>query len=128
MIPVMILSFLTSSLYGSSYSGKGLISKLTVIPDGDNKDYILVNGFDSAGNCPNAQGLVVAKFQTTESGNRAYSLAVAAKLSGKQIRLVVNDTSKNQEGFCYVRAIELIELEWPKMLDYILVQLTPKAE
>ena len=116
MTRIIIATLLSiTSIFGHAstppqYDGTGTIVKLASIPSEDDRDYITVQNFISAGNCPVSSGLVIAKIKTSPAGNRAYSLALAAKMTGKQVKLVVNDQEqKNFEGFCYVKALEIIE-------------------
>ncbi|KGJ90384.1 hypothetical protein [Colwellia psychrerythraea] len=109
VISVILLSMISVFASATQYTGTGNIVRLVSIPGGDNRDYIAVYNFTSAGNCPVSSGLVIAKIQTSASGNRVYSLALAAKVSGKQVKLVVDNALKNDEGFCYVKSLEFVE-------------------
>ncbi len=103
LILLLSLSIITE-IKATSYSHTDTVKKLVTIPSGQDKDYITLNNFISAGNCLNAHGYVVAKF--SENHDRVFSLAIAAKMAGKEIRLVVDDTVKNSEGFCLVKSLE----------------------
>jgi hypothetical protein len=103
-ILIFVLSFsVVNEVKATSYSHTATIKKIVTIPSGTDKDYLTLNNFTSAGNCLNAHGLVVAKF--SENHNRIFSLALAAKMADREVRLVVEDTAKNSEGFCLVKAL-----------------------
>ncbi|MGH1487540.1 MAG: hypothetical protein ACRBCI_15100 [Cellvibrionaceae bacterium] len=91
----------------ATYKSTNTIYRLGVITNRDNVDYIIINGFTSAGTCPLSLGLVVARFPNNEQGSRAYSMALAAKMSGRNIELGVDDSVKNAEGSCFVKTLEL---------------------
>ncbi|OLF75200.1 hypothetical protein AWH60_11310 [Pseudoalteromonas haloplanktis] len=105
-ILIILLSLSTiSEIKATSYSHTDTVKKVVTIPSGQDKDYITLNNFTSAGNCLNAHGVVVAKFSA--SHDRVFSLAIAAKMANKKVRLIVDDAIKNSEGFCLVKALEL---------------------
>jgi len=109
LISLSILLLVSSQVYAATFKKTNTIYQITSITKDNDRDYVLLDGFDTAGSCPLSQGLVVAKFPTTEQGSRAFSLAMAAKLSGKKVRLGLDDTYKNYEGYCFVVAIDIVE-------------------
>ena len=109
IILVLLFFVMPEYTFAANYGHTGVISRIVAVPAGADRDYILVDGFQSAGSCPVTSGLVIAKFPSGEAGNRSYALAMAAKMAGKSIHLVVNDTSKNFEGMCYVVSIQVTD-------------------
>lgn len=100
--------FLSSQLVlADTYKSVDTIYRLGTVLTRDNADFIIINGFTSAGTCPLSSGLVVARFPSGESGARAYSLALAAKMAGKNVELAVDDTIKNSNGQCLVKSLEI---------------------
>jgi hypothetical protein len=96
--------------FAATFSHNDAILRLAVIEYQTNADIVIVNGFESAGTCPlSTEGLVIAAFRAGTSGDRSYSMALAAKMAGKKVRLSVDDSSKNEAGQCYVRYIEIKE-------------------
>ena len=92
------------------YKHTDTVYRLGVIESRSDADFIILNGFETAGSCPlSGEGLVVARFHSGDVGARSYSMALGAKLSGKRIRLAVDDTVKNTEGTCFVQSIEIFD-------------------
>jgi hypothetical protein len=62
---------------------------------------VKVQNFTSADGCPVSSGLVFARIQTSDSGSgsRAYALAIAAKMAGKKVKLVVDSALKKPRVF-----------------------------
>ncbi|MPY24343.1 hypothetical protein [Shewanella sp. YLB-07] len=104
-----IVLFMSSSVSAAQFSGIGYINKIVAIPAKTNADYILVDNFTLAGSCPLSHGMVVVRFKSAEEDHRAYSLAMAAKMANKRIKLAVDDSVKNSSGYCYVISLELNE-------------------
>ena len=100
---------LASSASATTYSYVGTINRMGSYLLGPDSDFIVLNGFASAGICPTSDGLVVARFPSGESGNRGYALAVSAKMANKQVRLAVDDAYKNSSGNCFVKSIQVSE-------------------
>ena len=80
---ILVLLFLVMHEYtfAANYGHTGVISRIVSVPAGADRDYILVDGFQSAGSCPVTSGLVIAKFPSGDAGNRSYALAMAAKMA-----------------------------------------------
>ena len=105
-----ILLLIPTLGFAATFKHTDTILRLAVIEYQTDSDIIILNGFESAGTCPlSAEGLVIAAFRTGTSGDRSYSMALAAKMAGKRVTLSVDDNSKNEVGQCYVRFIETKE-------------------
>lgn len=105
---LLVVLFLPAQFaIADSYRSIGTIYRMGTILNRDNVDYMIISGFTSAGTCPLSEGLVVARFPNNDRGARAYSMALAAKMSGKNIELGVNDSVKNAEGSCFVQTLEI---------------------
>lgn len=107
---VLLLVILPLSAQSKTYKGTNTIQRLGSIDSRENADFIILNSFSDAGSCPlSSDGLVVARFKSGEVGNRSFSMALAARMSGKKVRIAVDDTDKNSEGQCNLRSIEIID-------------------
>lgn len=102
---ITIALMLSVHSFADSYSKKSTIKQIGGIESRENGDFIILDGFTSAGTCPLSGGLVVARFRSDEKGSRTFSLGLAAKMAGKKITLSVNDDVKNGNGFCYVHSL-----------------------
>ena len=106
----LILPFIFVNVaHATSYNHTSTIHRLGSIESRSDGDYIVLNNFTTAGTCPLSIGLVVARFRTGEAGARTFSIALAAKMAGKKVRLSVNDSIKNNNGSCYVNSIEIAD-------------------
>lgn len=104
-----ILIALGNHVVAATYSQVGMVMRIGAIPSRNNGDFIVVEGFLSAGTCPISQGLVPAKVQDSNSGDRAYAIALAAKMAGKDVKISVDDALKNELGYCYINSLELAD-------------------
>ncbi len=102
---VLFFSMVTSA--GQLYKGSGSIDKIGAITSRSNADFLFVSGFSSAGSCPKSTAFVIARFPNTKEGDRAYSLALAAKLANKKITIAVDDSYKNSNGDCFIQSISI---------------------
>ena len=91
------------------FTKDGSINRMGSIESRSDGDFIILDGFTSAGSCPLSAGFVVARFHSGEVGSRSFAVALAAKMAGKKVRLSVDDSNKNANGFCYVQAMVVPE-------------------
>ena len=82
---VLLFFVMPEYIFAANYGHTGTISRIVSVPAGADRDYILVDGFQSAGSCPVTSGLVIAKFPSGEAGNRSYALAMGKRRSGHSI-------------------------------------------
>jgi len=106
--------FLAVCLYvtnvnAAQYIKEGTIHRLGAIDSRQDADFVILNGFTEAGSCPLSGGLVVGRFHSGDNGSRSFAIALAAKMAGKSITLVVNDSDKNSNGSCYVHSVAISE-------------------
>ena len=109
---ILSIIFYNTDVSATTYAHTDTINTIGALTIRDEADFIYLNGFTSAGSCPvnSNGGFVVARFPNSESGKRAYAVALAAKISGKSVRLSVDDADKNPlDGNCYVRSLQLSE-------------------
>lgn len=107
---VLILMGSCLTAIAETFSHSDTIDRLGAIMTREESDFVIVKGFTSAGSCPLSNGLVAVRFSYGESGKRAYSIALAAKISGKKIRLTVDDTNKHPvDGGCFATSIVINE-------------------
>ena len=90
-------------------TGKVAMIRLTDSSLGADWDWIGVEGFTSAGTCPLAFGYVALITRGNDRGTRMISLALTAKISGKEVQVTVDDTLKNSSGYCFIRSLDLID-------------------
>ena len=94
--------------FSEVFSHTGTINRLGTVLIRDNSDYIILDGFTSAGSCPNSNGLVIVRIPATTSGIRSFSIALAAKVSGESVMLSVDDAFKHpEEGSCFLRSLQI---------------------
>jgi len=101
------ISFCSSALFATTYSHTSTVDRIGSIQTRSDSDYVILSGFTTAGSCPRSDGLVIARFASNDAGNRAYSLALSAKMAGGTIRVAVDDDVKNPDGSCMVKSIEM---------------------
>jgi len=110
LLKIIFLIALPIAAQSETYKSTNTIQRLGSIDSRENADFIILNSFRVAGSCPLASdNLVVARFKSGEIGNRSYSMALAARISGKRVSIAVDDTDKNSEGQCNLRSIEIID-------------------
>ena len=94
----------TFTATGDVYRISALAEELTY------DDLLLIDGFSSAGVCNVAtEGMVILRIRDNPKGERQFSMAVAARLAGKQVQVQVTDSSADSRGDCYLRWIRLTD-------------------
>ena len=76
---------------------------------GTDANYIMVDGFTSAGTCPTSGGLVNMAIRGDKLGDRQTVVALQAKALGKQVRVSVDPSFTSSNGTCLLRWIEFAE-------------------
>lgn len=104
-----VIFFLSFNAVAGSYKHTDTINELGAAVFADEYDYVTLNGFTQAGSCQTSSGLIVARFPYGESGQRAFSIALSAKMSGKKIMLSVDDANKHPIHGCFVKSISISE-------------------
>lgn len=98
-----------ATTYNETFKHTDTIYKIGAINTRSDADFILLNNFTSAGSCPKSEGLVVARFPSGDSGDRSFSIALSAKMNGKSVLLAVDDGFKNNNGYCYVKSLLIVD-------------------
>lgn len=95
----------------ASFAHTDTVNRVSVITTRADASFMLLNGFTEAGNCPtlHTNGLVIARFKSDELSQNAFSMAMAAQIAGKKVRLTVDDEIRNANGYCVVQSIYLTE-------------------
>lgn len=99
---------LMAPAYATSYTQDGHVSRLTVMSSSQTyDDSFVLSGVTSLGTCgTNADGNVVfvikKETSTDPTGNRQFAMAQSAINLDYSLEVVVNDSSKDARGFCYV--------------------------
>jgi len=104
----VILSTLSAPANSAQYTFTGQVQSVVTTDSnlGSNLDYISISGASSAGQCYVADGLVVIRMRDDLRGQRQFALALAAKLSGTPLTVVLDDINqRGSDGFCYVRVL-----------------------
>jgi hypothetical protein len=105
---VTLLVLLSSHALAETYSHTDTVYRLGAITTRDDADYVILNGFTSAGTCPVHGGLVSARFRYGAAGDRAFSIALAASMANKPIRVSVDDTDRHPvDNTCFVKSLEI---------------------
>ena len=105
----LFMCLASTSSNAELFTKDGTINRMGSIESRSDGDFVILNGFTSAGSCPLSAGLVVARFHSGETGARSFAVALAAKMAGKEVRLSVDDANKNANGFCYVQSMVISE-------------------
>lgn len=104
---LFLFALIATSTQALNHSHVDDIDRLGSIDSRDDGDYLIVKNFTSAGTCPLSNGLVIARIRSDSNGNRSFSMALAARMSGKKVKISVDDTKRNAEGDCYLHSIEI---------------------
>ena len=101
----------TGFSYAEKFTIEGEIYRIGAIMIREESDFIVLDRKDEVGSCPKPEGYVVARIPYGESGDRAYSIALAAKLAGKPVHIAIDDTNKHPvDGGCMLQSISLKKL------------------
>jgi hypothetical protein len=109
MCAAFTLLLVASHADATMYNGSGFVEKIFSgdrVSRGPN-DSFLISGFASAGSCATNDGLVGLTLRDDEGGRRQLAMVLAAKMTGVQVSIRVDDAVKNANGFCYVFLVEL---------------------
>jgi len=101
------LLFFAAGVQAENYSHVDLINRLGSIDSRENGDFLMVQNFSDAGTCPKSGGLVIARIRSGTSGDRSFSMALAAKLSEKKVKISIDDSKRTPEGDCYLNSLEV---------------------
>jgi hypothetical protein len=97
----------SSSAFATVSSATGTINTLAAQDSsaiGADKDYVLVNGFTSAGTCPTSGGLM--RIRADAQGRNEMSILLSAYLAGREVTVSVDDAFKTT-GDCYLRFVKV---------------------
>lgn len=108
----LVIGFFSSAyaeVYSGTGTGTGTIHTLRAHNDliaGDESDWMLVNNFKSAGKCEiYTDGLVLMRMPAEE---REFSVALAAQMAGKKVKVAVDDNTTGVGGACILRWINIV--------------------
>ncbi len=104
---LLILFVVTANSYAANYSHIDVVERIGSIDSRDDGDFLMVKGFTEAGTCPQSGGLVIARIRSDNNGDRSFSMALAARLSGKKVKISIDDTKRNAEGDCFLNSLEI---------------------
>ena len=104
---VIIFFALVAYTHADKYSHIDVVERLGSIDSRDNGDFLMVKGFTEAGTCPKSGGLVIARIRSDNNGDRSFSMALAARLSGKKVKVSIDDNERNAEGDCFLNSLEI---------------------
>lgn len=104
----IILLFSTTLAKAEKFNLTGKIDRIGAILTREESDFIILEGATDAGTCPKSSGFAAARFPYGESGSRAYSLALAAKMADKEVSIAIDDTIKHAvDGGCILQSISI---------------------
>ena len=103
------LILLSPMAYSAPYSGEGKIEDILIRRSLDAFAIIYVNGFSTAGSCPKygAKDLVILSLKNDEYAQAIYSMALAARMGDKPVKIIVDDSGTDGNGNCVIKDIRL---------------------
>jgi hypothetical protein len=107
-IVIMVVS--VSMVQAATFSFTGSVKTIRThdIKFGENVSWITLEGFTSAGTCKTrGNGHVLVRLKNDETGKRAYSAALSAKMASKTITVYVDDTQKDIDGIFLLEYIDV---------------------
>ena len=107
---IFTLAVLLSPMaYSAPYSGAGKVEDILIRRSLDAFAIIYIDGFSSAGNCPKygAKDLVILSLKNDEYAQAIYSMALAARMGDKPVKIVVDDAGTDGNGNCVIKDIRL---------------------
>ncbi|WP_054114312.1 hypothetical protein [Marinagarivorans algicola] len=106
---ISFLVLLSPIVYSAPYSGSGKIEDILIRGSLDAFAIIYMNGFSSAGGCQKhgSKDLVILSVKNDEHAQSMYSMALAAYMADKSIKIVVDDSRTDSNGFCVIKDIRL---------------------
>ena len=109
LLKAALLSF---AAHSANYEGEGTINTLRVLSQsmyGTDYDWLSVNGFSSAGGCSTYNGLAIMLIPNEDE--RAFSIALAAQMAGKKVRVATSDDPEYRGvgNRCKLRWINIVD-------------------
>jgi hypothetical protein len=108
---IVLLTAIAGPLaYATPYQATGQVKMLSNVDRptyGPNMDSVLIEGFSSAGTCATNDGLIGLILRDDEGGRRQYASLLAAKLSGGNVKVRLDDSVKTANGYCYLLILEV---------------------
>ena len=103
------LALLSPIAYSAPYSGSGRVEDILIRSSLDAFAIIYIKDFSSAGNCPKYGGkdLVILSVKNDEHSQAIYSMALAAHIADKPIKIVVDDSVTDGNGNCVIKDIRM---------------------
>jgi len=92
------------------HNASGTVNILN-LPDGasqgPNQSWVTIAGVSSLGTCPTNGGLVLLRLRDDIPGQKQFSTLLAAKLTGSNVSVFVDDAYVDPAGFCYLLFLQL---------------------
>jgi len=92
---------LTAQAARTEYTGTVAIIRVHDSVEGANKSWFTLDGFTSWGSCGTSNGGVLLRLRDDENGKRQFAMLTAAEVSGRKVRVGVDDTLKDNLGYCW---------------------------
>jgi len=106
---ITLLPFKVWMSFLFSYSGIGKVEDILIRGSLDAFAIIYIKGFSSAGECSkyDSKDLVILSVKNDEYAQSIYSMALAAHMADKTIKIVVDDNMTDKNGNCVIKDIRL---------------------
>lgn len=110
LILFMALLVSTATAYSASFQATGKVALIRSFDSsvGLDWDWIGIEGLTSMGSCSLSDGYVVLMMHSDSQGNRQLSMAMAAKMAGKNIHVAIDDTLKVHSSYCLIRQLDIL--------------------
>lgn len=103
----LVFLIFSEACFSGNYFGSGKVVDILVRRSLASRAIVYVEGFSDAGNCSKytSKDLVVLSIKDDEDANNIFSMALAAHMSGKSIKVKVNDGITDADGNCVISDI-----------------------
>lgn len=107
VILALVLLLSTSYASAETYSAEGPVKEILLRTTTESLAIFYIQNFSSAGACKSYSGGVVLSLSDDEKGRAMYSLLLASYMASKSVKVVVDDSSKYDNGICKVRDLRV---------------------
>jgi len=109
-IAIALLMAAAQWAYAAPHNASGTVNLLN-LPDGAsqgaNQSWVTVTGVTSLGSCPTNGGLVLLRMRDDVPGQKQFATLLAAKVSGSNVAVFVDDAYVDPTGFCYLLFLQI---------------------
>jgi hypothetical protein len=105
-IILIVTLLLSAPTYAAKYTLQGIVDTLRQNVGSIDGDFITLKNVKQAGSCSTVGGLILVRI--LNDADRAFSIALAAELAGKELELSVDDNHTGLGGYCVLRWINVV--------------------